>query len=52
MYGSDQAASLEPTGLIRMVKDVRRVKDVLGDGKKKIWDSEIPAMEKLRKIFV
>ncbi len=52
MYGSDQAASLEPTGLIRMVKDVRRVKDVLGDGKKKIWDSEIPAMEKLRKVFV
>lgn len=52
MYGSDQAASLEPTGLIRMVKDVRRVKDVLGEGKKKIWDSEIPAMEKLRKVFV
>jgi len=52
MYGSDQAASLEPTGLIRMVKDIRRVKDVLGDGKKKIWDSEIPAMEKLRKVLV
>ena len=52
MYGSDQAASLEPQGLIRMVKDIRMVKEFLGDGKKRIWDSEIPAMEKLRKVLV
>lgn len=51
MYGSDQAASLEPTGLIRMVRDVRSVETVLGDGVKRVWDSEIPVMKKLRKIF-
>ena len=52
MYGSDQAASLEPQGLIRMVKDIRMVNDILGDGKKIIWDSEVPAMKKLREIFI
>ena len=48
MYGSDQSASLEKPGLERMVRDVRRVETILGDGKKKIWDSEIPSMKKLR----
>lgn len=52
MYGSDQAASLEPPGLIRMVKDIRMINSILGDGKKRIWDSEIPAMQKLRQNFV
>jgi len=48
MYGSDQSASLEKPGLERMVRDVRRVNEILGDGIKRIWDSEIPAMKKLR----
>tara|TARA_B100000953_G_scaffold7101_1_gene6375 strand:+ start:213 stop:1040 length:828 start_codon:yes stop_codon:yes gene_type:complete len=48
MYGSDQAASLEPTGLKRMVRDIRDVVAILGDGKKQIWDSEIPVKKKLR----
>ena len=51
MYGSDQAASLEAPGLLRMVKDIRDLDDILGDGKKRIWDSEKPAMKKLREIF-
>ena len=51
MYGSDQAASLEPEGLKRMVRDVRTVEKILGDGTKKIWDSELPAMKKLREVF-
>ena len=51
MYGSDQAASLEPPGLIRLVRDIRELDFILGDGKKKIWDSEIPAQKKLREIF-
>ena len=38
MYGSDQSASLEPGGLQRLVKDVRNVETILGDGKKRIWD--------------
>ena len=48
MYGSDQAVSLEPTGLKRMVRDIRDVVAILGDGKKQIWDSEIPVRKKLR----
>ena len=51
MYGSDQAASLEPQGLKRVVNDVRRIENVLGDGEKRIWPSEIPVMEKLRDNF-
>jgi len=46
--GSDQSASLEPAGLERMVRDVRRVESTLGDGVKRIWDSEVPVMKKLR----
>jgi len=52
MYGSDQSASLEPEGLFRMVRDLRTVDKIQGDGKKRIWDSEIPAMTKLREVFV
>tara|TARA_B100000530_G_scaffold288182_1_gene203669 strand:+ start:349 stop:1179 length:831 start_codon:yes stop_codon:yes gene_type:complete len=48
MYGSDQAASLEPPGLERMVRDVRRVETIVGDGIKRVWDSELPVMKKLR----
>lgn len=48
MYGSDQSASLEQGGLARMVKNVRQVEMVLGDGVKRIYDSEVPVMKKLR----
>jgi len=48
MYGSDHAASLEKPGLERMVKGVKNVELVLGDGVKRVWDSEIPVMKKLR----
>jgi N-acetylneuraminate synthase len=51
MYGSDQASSLEPEGLFRMVKDLRNVEKIVGDGKKHIWDSEIVAKNKLREIL-
>jgi N-acetylneuraminate synthase len=49
LYGSDQVASLEPLGWVRLVRDIRKIKQVLGDGKKRVWDSELPAKEKLRK---
>lgn len=49
LWGSDQAASLEPEGLRRMVCDIREVKVVLGDGKKIVYDSELPVRKKLRK---
>ncbi len=50
-YGYDQAASLEPPGLIRLVRDIRIIDVILGDGKKRIWQSEKPNMQKLRQIF-
>lgn len=49
MYGSDQAASLGPEGLRRLCRDVRTVKMILGDGVKKVYDSEKPIIKKLRK---
>jgi N-acetylneuraminate synthase len=51
MYGSDQAASLELAGFKRLVRDVKKVEKIIGDGKKRIWDSELPAQKKLRETF-
>ena len=50
MYGSDQSASLEKPGLVRMIKGVKNVELVLGDGVKRVWDSELPVLKKLRGI--
>ena len=52
MYGSDQSASLESAGLLRLVRDIRSIDLLLGDGKKRIWPSELPAKKKLRDVFV
>jgi N-acetylneuraminate synthase len=49
MWGSDQAASVEPQGFARLVKDIRAIETAMGDGTKRIYDSEIPIMEKLRR---
>lgn len=48
-WGSDQAASIEPHGFARLVKDCRAIERALGDGVKVVYDSEIPVMEKLRR---
>jgi len=48
MYGSDQPSSLEPEGLTRLLRNIRELETILGDGKKRIWDSEKPAKLKLR----
>jgi N-acetylneuraminate synthase len=50
MWGSDQAASVEPLGFQRIVRDVRAVESALGDGKKVVYDSEVPVREKLRRV--
>src|SRR3989344_1077977 len=50
MWGSDQAASLEPSGLQRIVRDIRNLPVVLGDGVKKVFESEMPILQKLRKM--
>ena len=51
MYGSDQAASLEPMGLKRLVRDIRLLDRILGGGEKRIHDSELLAQKKLREIL-
>jgi N-acetylneuraminate synthase len=50
MWGSDQAASVEPQGFARLVKDIRAVEAALGDGLKRVYESEIPVMRKLRRV--
>jgi len=50
MWGTDQAASLEPGGLQRMVRDIRSIPTILGDGKKRILDEELPILQKLRRV--
>ena len=48
MYGSDQAASLEPIGLRRLVRDIRMLDLIMGDGVKRVYPSEVSVMKKLR----
>jgi N-acetylneuraminate synthase len=50
MWGSDQAASLEPNGIMRLVRDIRLVETSLGDAEKRILPVEVPVMEKLRRV--
>ncbi|MHB0965804.1 MAG: N-acetylneuraminate synthase family protein [Bellilinea sp.] len=50
MWGSDQAASVEPGGFERLVKYIRVTEQSLGDGVKKVYESEIPSMKKLRRV--
>ena len=52
MWGSDQAASIEPHGLARLVKDIRAVEMAMGDGVKQVYESEIPVQRKLRRATV
>ena len=49
-WGSDQAASLETSGLYHMVRDIRQVPEILGDGIKVVYPREIPIIEKLRRV--
>lgn len=50
MWGSDQAASVEPGGLVRLVRDIRVVEAALGDGVKQVYPGELAAMKKLRRV--
>ena len=49
MWGSDQAASVEPPGLSRLVRDIRTIETALGDGQKVVYESELPIRAKLRR---
>ena len=50
MWGTDHAASVEPGGLERLVRDIRNVEIALGDGKKVLYDSEVSVRKKLRRV--
>lgn len=50
MWGSDQAASVEPAGMRRLVRDIRAVEAALGDGVKQVYPGELAAMKKLRRV--
>ena len=50
MWGSDQAASIEPQGLQRLVRDIRVISEALGDGVKQVYEGERAAMKKLRRV--
>ena len=50
MWGSDQAASLEPNGINRLVRDIRLVESSMGDGVKRVAPSEVAVMQKLRRV--
>ena len=50
MWGSDQAASVEPGGFERLVKYIRVTEAGLGDGVKKVYESEKGSMKKLRRV--
>jgi len=49
MWGSDQAASIEPQGFMRLVRDIRTVEAAMGNGYIKIYDSEKPIISRLRR---
>ncbi len=50
MWGGDQAASIEPGGFERLVKYVRVTEQSLGDGVKRVYDSELASLKKLRRV--
>ena len=50
MWGSDHAASVEPGGLMRLVRDIRVVEKAMGDGIKRVYESEVPIRKKLRRV--
>ena len=50
MWGSDQAASVEPQGIRRLVRDIRAIELAMGDGVKRVLPAEIAIMRKLRRV--
>ena len=50
MWGSDHAASLEPTGFDHLVRDIRVIEQAMGDGVKRVFPGELAPMAKLRRV--
>ena len=49
MWGTDQMCSVEPQGLIKLVRGIKELNNALGDGVKVVTETEKPIREKLRK---
>jgi N-acetylneuraminate synthase len=49
-WGSDHAASLEPNGITRLIRDIRLIEKSMGDGVKRVLDRELSVMDKLRRV--
>lgn len=50
MWGSDHAASMEPQGMKKLVRDIKELPHALGDGIKRVYESETPIRKKLRRV--
>lgn len=50
MWGTDQAASVEPQGFARLIRDVHGIEGALGDGNKRVTEDEAAVMKKLRRV--
>jgi N-acetylneuraminate synthase len=50
MWGSDQAASLEPEGLRHLVRDIRILQEAMGDGVKRVFEGEVAPRARLRRV--
>jgi N-acetylneuraminate synthase len=50
LWGSDQAASLEPNGITRLIRDIRLVEQAMGSETKRVLEREIPIIKKLRRV--
>jgi N-acetylneuraminate synthase len=50
MWGSDQPASIEPWGFMRLVRDIRVTEQALGNGIKQVYETEKPSIKKLRRV--
>ena len=50
MWGSDQGASVEPGGMERLVRHIRALEQALGNGVKQVYESELPVMQRLRRL--
>ncbi len=52
MWGSDHAASLEPNGISKLVRDIRLIEQSMGDGTKRVVEREMPIIQKLRRVGI
>ena len=50
MWGSDQNTSVESTGLFRLVRDIKVIEAAMGDGEKQIYETELSARSRLRRV--